>query len=189
MVRPSKFDDQTILNATALEVASSGLDAATVASIARRLDAPSGSVYHRFPSRKHLLGSLWARTVKSFYSSIESAVGDATGEDLARRIVDGVFNWIGNDPVGSTLLLKFRTEDLINNDWPTEIRLQIAEQNQRLADLSNRVAEVRHVNPLDAVLAMVDFPTAAARRSAVLQNEVVDEAIRQRTATLISQLL
>lgn len=189
MARASKFDDQLILDAMAQEVAESGMDAATVSSVARRLDAPSGSIYHRFPTRKHLLGALWVRTVRSFYTAIESAVGDASAADLGSHVVDAVFRWISANPVGATLLLKFRTEDLIDNDWPTEIRIEIAGENQRLADITNRVAEARHVNPLDVVLALIDFPTAAARRAAVFENETVEAAIRQRTTALISQML
>ena len=189
MARASKFDDQLILDAMAQEVAEAGMDAATVSSVARRLDAPSGSIYHRFPTRKHLLGALWVRTVRSFYTAIESAVGDASAAELGSHVVDAVFRWISANPVGATLLLKFRTEDLIDNDWPTEIRIEIAGENQRLADITNRVAETRHVNPLDVVLALIDFPAAAARRAAVFENETVEAAIRQRTTALISQML
>ncbi len=189
MARPTKYSDSMILDAMAAEVAAAGLDGASVAAVAARLGAPSGSVYHRFPSRKHLLGALWVRTLSSFHDALEFGAQNAASADLATRSVGALFDWIVSDPVGSALLLKFRTEDLISNDWPTDVRLAVAEQNQRLADITNRVAEERNINPLDAILALVDFPTAAARRAGVFDTPVVTDAIQLRTASIIAPLL
>jgi AcrR family transcriptional regulator len=189
MPRPVKYPDSTILDATATEVAESGLDGASVAQVAKRIGAPSGSVYHRFPSRKHLLGALWVRTLASFHDALEDATREPSVEDLAHRCVVGIFDWVRENPTGSTLLLKFGTEDLIDNEWPTEIRIEVAEQNQRLADITNRVAEARDINPLDAILALVDIPTAAAHRAQVFGNDVVTEAIQGRITLVISPLL
>ncbi len=189
MARPVKYSDSRILDATARVVADAGLDGASVAQVAKSLGAPSGSVYHRFPSRKHLLGALWVRTLKSFHDALQEATAEPTAEDLAHRCVTSLFDWINNDPIGSTLLLKFRTEDLIDNDWPTEVRVEVAEESQRLADITNRVAEARGINPLDAILALVDFPAAAARRAQVFGNDVVTEAILARTTGIIRPLL
>ncbi len=178
-----------ILTAMAEEVTNAGLGGASVSGVAARLGAPSGSIYHRFPTRQHLLGSLWVRTVRSFHDSIERTLDRPTDPDLAGRVVNSVFGWIEHDPVGAALLLRFRTEDLIDNDWPTEIRVDIATENQRLADMINHVAEVRRINPLDVVLALVDFPSAAARRAGVFDNDMVTEAIRHRTTTVLELLL
>ncbi len=189
MARPVKYSDARILDTTAKVVVESGLDGASVAEVAKRMGAPSGSVYHRYPSRKHLLGALWVRTITSFHDALEAAAAEPSHDELAERAVRTLFDWIGSNPVSAALLLKFRTEDLVNNDWPTEVRLAVAEQNQRLADITNRVAEARSINPLDAILALVDLPMAAARRAEVLGNEVVTEAIRARITLIISPLL
>jgi len=189
MARPAKYSDTMILDAAAAEVAESGLDGASVSAVAARLEAPSGSIYHRFPSRKHLLGALWVRTLASFHDALANAASNPAAPDLAARSVASLFQWITRDPVGSALLLKFRTEDLVDNDWPTEVRLAVAAESQRLADITNSVAEARSINPLNAILAMVDFPTAAARRAGVFGNDVVTSAIQERTAAVIAPLL
>lgn len=189
MARPVKYPDSKILDATATEIVESGLDGASVARVAKRLGAPSGSLYHRYPSRKHLLGALWVRTLSRYHDALEGATDRPADEDLAERAVAGLFEWIGQNPTDSTLLTKFRTEDLVDNDWPTDVRVSVAEQNQRLADITNRVATARSINPLDAIMALVDFPTAAARRAQVFGNDVVTTAIQTRTATVISALL
>lgn len=189
VARAAKYDDDMILDAMAAETARAGLDAASVASVAKRLGAPSGSVYHRFPTRNHLIGALWIRTIRSFHDAIERALDPLDGADLASRVVTAVFEWIDADRVGSILLLKFRTEDLIEKEWPTEVRLDIAAENQRIADMVNRVADARRINPLDAVLGLVDIPAAAARRATVFDNDVVTDALRVRTASLCALLL
>ena len=189
MARPVKYSDTKILDATAAEIVESGLDGASVARVAKRLGAPSGSVYHRYPSRKHLLGALWVRTLGRYHDALERATDQPTAPDLAQKAVAGLFEWIGNSPTDSTLLTKFRTEDLVDNDWPTDVRVSVAAENQRLADITNRVAAARSINPLDAIMALVDFPTAAARRAEVFGNEVVSTAIQTRTATVIDALL
>ncbi len=189
MARPVKYPDSAILDATAAEVAQSGIGGASVAQVAKRLGAPSGSVYHRFPSRKHLLGALWVRTLRSFHDALDGATKDPAAEQLAERCVDALFNWIRSNPTGSTLLVKFGTENLIENDWPIDVRSEVAEQNQRLADITNRVAESRAINPLDAILALVDIPTAAAHRAQAFDNELVTTAIRDRTIAIIGPLL
>ena len=189
MARPVKYSDSKILDATAAEIVESGLDGASVAQVAKRLGAPSGSVYHRYPSRKHLLGALWVRTLSRYHDALEQATLQPEADDLAQRAIAGVFDWIGKNPVDSHLLTKFRTDDLVNNDWPTDIRISVSDENQRLADITNRVATARNINPLDAIMALVDFPAAAARRAEVFDNDVVTDAIQLRTAAVIGALL
>ncbi|NNE94421.1 MAG: TetR/AcrR family transcriptional regulator [Acidimicrobiales bacterium] len=189
MARKVKYSDTKILNAAAQVVAASGVDGASVSQVAKRVGAPSGSVYHRYPSRKHLLGALWVRTLTSFYDGLDEATRDPGADHLPQRCVDAVFDWTIGDPLAATLLEKFRTEDLIENDWPAEVRVSIASQNQRLADLTNRVAEARTINPLDAILGVLDIPVAAARRAHDFDNDVVTGALRDRAVQLARQLL
>src|SRR5215831_7933247 len=66
MPRRPRFSDAQILDATATLVADGGLGAATIGAIGAVLDAPSGSIYHRFPTRDVLLGRLWLRKASFF---------------------------------------------------------------------------------------------------------------------------
>ena len=80
MGRPSKFDSEQMLDAAAGLVARGGPSRATVAAIAEKLEAPSGSIYHRFESRDLLLARLWIRTVRRAQEGFAAALD---GPDLA----------------------------------------------------------------------------------------------------------
>lgn len=79
-----KFTHDGILDATAEEVLQRGA-AVTIGHVCRRLGAPSGSIYHRFPSREELLVRLWLRSVRRFHEAYLAA-GD--GEDPEQALVD-----------------------------------------------------------------------------------------------------
>jgi AcrR family transcriptional regulator len=74
MGRPAKFNTEQILDATAQLVAEGGPGLATVAGIAERLGAPTGSIYHRFNSRDLLLARLWFRTVRRAQEGFVAAI-------------------------------------------------------------------------------------------------------------------
>src|SRR6516165_2192542 len=74
MPRRPRFSDAQILDGTATLVADGGLGAATIGAIGALLDAPSGSIYHRFPSRDVLLGRLWLNKTALFQSRFTEAL-------------------------------------------------------------------------------------------------------------------
>src|SRR6267154_2574457 len=73
MPRPSRFTDAQILDAAAALVAAGGPGAATIGAIGASLDAPSGSIYHRFASRDVLLGRLWLSKAAFFQNRFAEA--------------------------------------------------------------------------------------------------------------------
>jgi len=66
MARPVKFTSDDILDATAAAVASHG-PAVTIAQVSAQIGVPVGSIYHQFPSREHLMTSLWLRSIRRFH--------------------------------------------------------------------------------------------------------------------------
>ena len=63
------YSRDEILDATVLAAHERG-HAATVADVTRSLGAPSGSIYHRFPSRNSLFASAWVRCVREFHATL-----------------------------------------------------------------------------------------------------------------------
>lgn len=102
MVAATKYTEEAILDATAAEIASAGFGRASVASIARALGAPSGSLYHRFPSKKHLIGALWTRTARRYAASLSHALQTTHPDELAERIVGHTFDWVASHPAKQT---------------------------------------------------------------------------------------
>jgi AcrR family transcriptional regulator len=66
----AKFSQTDFLAAARAIASAQGPAAVTIASITARLEAPTGSFYHRFASRNELLGELWLRTVFDFQEGL-----------------------------------------------------------------------------------------------------------------------
>src|SRR5271156_4481300 len=79
----AKFSRTDYFAAAQAIAAAEGPAAVTIASIAARLKAPTGSFYHRFASRNVLLGELWVRTVMEFQEGIGAAWDAGAGRGAA----------------------------------------------------------------------------------------------------------
>ena len=67
-----------------------GLVAATMAAVAASLDAPIGSLYHRFNSKEELLARLWLRTAERFQEGISPCAPKCEGGGRAARVHSAV---------------------------------------------------------------------------------------------------
>ena len=163
MGRPAKHDAETLLDAAAAIVAAEGPAAVTMVAVARRAGVPSGSLYHRFPSRAALLGALWLRTVRRFQAGWLAALdGDDPLVTAARHVVV----WSRRNRAEALVLLHGASE-LAQADWPVATR-RAAEQEQREAEAALRAVAASLGGGRDTldrvVLAAVDIPYAVVRR-------------------------
>src|SRR5260370_4919979 len=78
------FDHADFLAAARDLAVEHGPSAVTVASLTERLEAPTGSFYHRFPSRDVLLGGLWLKTILAYQEGFVAAI--AAGDGLAAAL-------------------------------------------------------------------------------------------------------
>src|SRR5258705_4453627 len=85
MPRPALFTVDELLDAAAALLAADGPSAVTMSAVARAAGAPSGSMYHRFPTRAALCGELWLRTEERFRAGVSAAL--ATSADPQGRCV------------------------------------------------------------------------------------------------------
>lgn len=190
MVAATKYTEAAILDVAAAEIATAGFQAASVASIARALGAPNGSIYHRFASKQHLIGALWVRTARRYAASLSDALETTDLDQLPARIVNHAFDWVAGHPIEANLLMQFRTEDFNPADWPKEVVVEIDETNQALAAQLLGVAELHGIHPIDMTLAAIDVPATAARRAILSGAGAADEAhIRRRTTELAAHLI
>ena len=164
MGRP-KFSQIDFL-AAALAIASErGPAAVTVAAVAARLRAPTGSFYHRFSSRNVLLGALWLQTVLNFQQGVSAAL-DA-GDGLAAALHTPA--WVREHMDEARLLLLYDREDFVQGDWPEELRGRVAEMTSRMEKGAVRRARVifGHDGPEERRLAqflVAEVPVAAVRQ-------------------------
>lgn len=168
MGRPPKFDTEEILDAAVGLIAARGPGQATMAAVADRLGAPSGSIYHRFASRDLLLARLWMRVVRraqtGFLAALESDDVHQAGVDAALHIP----RWSRSHLDEATVLLLYRRQDLAER-WPQELGAELSSLNTDLSTavraFTKRLYGRASNKKLQTVaFALVDVPYAASRR-------------------------
>jgi AcrR family transcriptional regulator len=166
MGRPAKHDAETLLDAAAAIVADEGPAAVTMVAVARRAGVPSGSLYHRFPSRPALMGELWLRTVRRFQAGWLAALDD--DDPVAALVAAGrhVVVWSRGSRDEASLLLHGARE-FAQAEWPAGTR-QAVERQQRDAEAALGAVVAALGGGRDTldrvVLAAVDIPYAIVRR-------------------------
>jgi AcrR family transcriptional regulator len=194
MPRPSRFSEAQILDATATIVAAGGPGAATIGAIGHMLNAPSGSIYHRFASRDVLLGHLWLSKARFFQNRFVAALADRDPAKAALAAALSMPRAVRDDFAGARIMLLHRRDDFLDGDWPPDmaaeaIRLK-GQVDQAINDIARRL--FGRVDPEALQLttfAMIDVPLAAVRRH-VENNEMpprsVEDLIARTYAALIA---
>ncbi|MEU1883025.1 helix-turn-helix domain-containing protein [Streptosporangium sp. NPDC020072] len=167
MGRPSQHDVDRLLDAAVRLAAQSGPGSVTMAAVAREAGAPSGSVYHRFPSRAALLAALWLRTVGRFQEGFLAATHEEPPERAVMAAAGHVVAWSRANPLQARVLL-YGPADFGESDWPRDARERLRTGNRRIEEAL--VALARRLGPGTPpeverlVLATVDLPYATVRR-------------------------
>lgn len=167
MGRPPKFTIDQVLDVAEELVAGHGPNAATVPTIAERLNASSGSIYHRFRSRDLILAHLWIRTVRRAQEGFLAAL-NAGRSDAAAEAALHVPRWSRQHLAEARILTLYRREDLAVR-WPAELGAELATLNDRLASSLREFARHHYgqttPDRIETVtFALVDVPYAAVRR-------------------------
>jgi AcrR family transcriptional regulator len=168
MGRPAKFSEDQFLDATLHLVAEGGPGAATVAGLAGALEAPVGSIYHRFKSHDLLLARLWIRTVERFQQGYLRALAADDLDTAAMSAALHVVRWARDNVDEARVLLIYRREDLAAR-WPEELGEKVTALNRAvesaLQDYARRrYGEISELTLQRVVFALVDVPYAAGRR-------------------------
>jgi AcrR family transcriptional regulator len=168
MGRRARFDSEKMLDAAAELIAEGGPGEATVAAIAARLGAPSGSIYHRFESRDLLVARLWIRTIRRAQEGFLEAIKDNDLRTAAHRAALHIPCWSRAHLEEATVLLLYRREDLAAH-WPAELGTEVTDLNRDLAAAMRAFARRRYGRPTDKAVqtvafALADVPYGASRR-------------------------
>lgn len=166
MARTAKFDSDQFIDAALDLVAEHGPAGVTIDALAKKLNAPVGSVYHRFASRDVLMARLWLRTVEMFQQEFIDVLRRKDG--LAAALF--TTQWVRDHPKEARLLLLHRREELMSGSWPKEVQ----DLAKRVADDMNTalvaftrdlLGETSEAALRRIVFALIDIPYAAVRRS------------------------
>lgn len=168
MGRPAKYTTDEILDTTARLLAEGGPGLATMTAIAGQLDAPSGSIYHRFESRDLLVAHLWIRTVREAQAGFVAALEIKDVEEAAAAACLHIPKWSRSNLDKAQVLLLYRRQDLVEL-WPEELGDELATLNTGAAKAleaytRRRFGSVNKRTRQAVSFALVDVPYAAVRR-------------------------
>ncbi|WP_426954547.1 TetR/AcrR family transcriptional regulator [Muricoccus radiodurans] len=122
MVRTARFSSEHFLDAAIALVAEGGPGAATMQAIARRVGAPTGSIYHRFESRSAILGAAW----NTSYGSLLRVLTPLLQAGRPREAALALIPWAGEDRHRARFLLLHEPVSLFEDAPPPEpLRLEM----------------------------------------------------------------
>jgi AcrR family transcriptional regulator len=184
------FDDADFLRAARDLVIEAGPAAVTVGSVTARLEAPTGSFYHRFASRDALVGELWLASILAFQEGMYAAAD--TGDWLGAALHTP--RWSRTHLDEACFLLLYNKDDFIRGEWPGSLKERVAEQAHRMESLVRKFArEVlggTGTDPLTRVSFMLLGVPLAAVRPHLKRREppppLVDELIRATYRAVIT---
>jgi AcrR family transcriptional regulator len=186
MPRLAEYDVDQIVAAAGRLIAASGPGAATIAAIARAVGAPTGSIYHRFPSRDVLLAHVWLRAATAFQNEFFRRLSGSPPRQAGLAAALYMAQRVREQPREARLLLVHRREDFVGRGWPAKLGRQARDLGRQidgeLRDFGRRLtgrADTRTVRVV--AYAVIEAPFAAVRRH-VAANEpppsTVDDLIR-----------
>jgi AcrR family transcriptional regulator len=193
MPRRSRFSEAQILDATATLVAAHGPGVATIGAIGALLDAPSGSIYHRFASRDVLLARLWLSKAAFFQNRFVDALSHPDPVTAGRDAAMSLPSSVRADFAGARIMLLHRRDDFLAGEWPLDMAAEAARLRQQvddaMKDITRRLFGRASVESSRlANFTILDVPFAAVRRH-VAANEVpppyIDDLVAKAYAALI----
>jgi AcrR family transcriptional regulator len=128
MVRLAVFSADAIVDAALGLLAEGGPAAASLAAIARKVGAPTGSIYHRFESRAAIIGTAWSRIHGAFVAQVEPPLRAGDGRRAALALVA----WARGDARAARVLLLNDAETILDNAPPAALRAAIRKQEDAL---------------------------------------------------------
>lgn len=107
------LSDQRMTDAAVALIVERGIAAATLAAIGERAGYSRGLVTHRFGTKAKLLAHLHDTFVDDWISRVQEAVGEHSGVEALRRVVDALYGFIKESPdeMRAMYLLRYASID------------------------------------------------------------------------------
>ncbi len=189
MARPPKYSSEQILDAVIEVLRRRGPAEVTIAMVADVLGAPSGSIYHRFPSRDALMASAWLRTGERFQAQLRDALAATDPAGGALAAVDLMLDWARRRPGEAAFFLLYPRGGFTTTEWPPVLSRRAVRLANDITDgLRTFAARVPGISLALARFALLDVPQAAIRRS-LISGSALDHEIQGLVEETVQTLL
>lgn len=159
MARPAKFTPDQFLDAARDAVALHGRDA-TLGQVCALVGAPTGSVYHRFPTREHLFVGLWLRSVRRFHVGLLEAAALPDGRAALAAAALHIPRYCREHPSDALALTLYRQQVLVRSA-PADLADDVRSVNDRIAAATGDLCRRRYGTVSEHLLTVV---TTAVRQ-------------------------
>ncbi|MBU8539102.1 TetR/AcrR family transcriptional regulator [Falsiroseomonas tokyonensis] len=139
MVRTARFTAEHFIDAAIALVAEGGPQAATMQAVARRVGAPTGSIYHRFASRSAILAAAW----NASYGALSRVLVPLLQAGRAREAALALLPWAAEDRHRAAFLLLHEPVALFEDAPPPETLRQEMERLEAAMDEAFRACVAR----------------------------------------------
>jgi AcrR family transcriptional regulator len=161
MGRSTLHPPEDLLDAAVALFAEGGAPAVAMTAVARRAGAPSGSVYHRFPSRGALMGAVWRRTSGDFETEYKAVLGSSPTPEGAVRAAVWMVEWCRKQPTRAAVL-NAGPRSFEPDTWPEDTlaahRAASKDRDRAIAAATKSVAQAAGVHRDEAAYAMFALP-------------------------------
>lgn len=189
MARPPKYSSDQILDAVVEVVRRRGVAAVSATAVAALVGAPSGSIYHRFPSRDVLVASAWLRAGERFRAELAAALEGPDPDAAGLAAVRATLDWARRRPAEASFFLLYGRSDLSRNEWPPEVFGRATRLGNDVTDALRRFSSRLGGSSLARVrFALIDVPQAALRRALVSGAAIDHEAQALVEETVVALL-
>ena len=130
MARPVRFSKDDILDGAAQALMQVG-PSLSIATIARQIDGPSGSIYHRFRSREELLIQLWLRSIRRFQAGFLSACATNDPHVAITKAAGHIISYCREHPQDALAMTLYRHVKLIDSA-PAELKPEVEHINDEI---------------------------------------------------------
>ncbi|MEV0336051.1 TetR/AcrR family transcriptional regulator [Nocardia sp. NPDC050717] len=130
MARPQKYTLDELLDAAAAAVLEHGLEA-TLSQVSARIGVPTGSIYHRFASREHLMIALWLRSIRRFHEGFLAAALEPDARTAVRDCAVHIPRFCREHPADARAMMLYRHAEL-RTTAPPELRTEVEAVNERV---------------------------------------------------------
>lgn len=191
MGRPPRYDIDSLLDAAVSLGAGGGPQAVTMAAVIEAAGVPSGSVYHRFPSRPALQAALWLRTLDRFQEGFLGAMAIEGAPAAALGAAACTTAWSRAHPAEARILL-YGAADFGYDSWSEPDRTRLLSRESDVSAAIDALAGKLGLGDGDGrervVLAIVDIPLALVRRH-LLAGEAVPKGAEKLIEPAVRALL
>jgi AcrR family transcriptional regulator len=167
MGRPAQISQIDLIAAATLVAARQGPAATSIAAISKAAGIPTGSIYHRLPSRDALLAEIWLSAAERFQGMVLEQAAAALSEDDAVECALLTPRFARSDHASAVVLNSHRREEFIRADAPEEYRTRAiklaSELREGMAQAAARLLPGDARAKEKVAVALIGIPLGAVR--------------------------